>query len=84
VDDNGLFDSTFEELKGLDALSLGNKLIMKKLEKNIVCSSKIMHNYPYDWRTKQPVIIKASKQWFINTERLKTPALVSNFNFIKL
>jgi len=32
------------------------------------------HSYPIDWRTKQPVIIRASEQWFINTEKLKSSA----------
>ncbi|KAK7502677.1 hypothetical protein BaRGS_00005927 [Batillaria attramentaria] len=32
------------------------------------------HSYPYDWRSKKPVIIRASKQWFVNTQRLKYPA----------
>ena len=28
-------------------------------------------SYPYDWRTKQPVVLRASRQWFINTDSLK-------------
>lgn len=35
------------------------------------------HSYPYDWRTQKPVIIRATKQWFLNTERVKEAALVS-------
>ena len=37
-----------------------------------------MHSYPYDWRTKQPVVIRPSKQWFINTASLKEKAKVSS------
>ncbi|KPP78100.1 isoleucine--tRNA ligase, mitochondrial-like [Scleropages formosus] len=33
-----------------------------------------VHSYPYDWRSKQPVIIRASKQWFINVDSLKDKA----------
>ena len=36
-----------------------------------------VHSYPYDWRTKQPVLLLASQQWFIDTDRLKQRALVS-------
>lgn len=35
------------------------------------------HSYPYDWRTQKPVIIRATKQWFLNTDRVKEAALVS-------
>lgn len=35
------------------------------------------HSYPYDWRTGQPVIIRATRQWFLNTARVKEAALVS-------
>jgi isoleucyl-tRNA synthetase len=33
------------------------------------------HSYPYDWRTKLPVILRGSKQWFVSTEQLKDRAL---------
>ncbi len=35
------------------------------------------HSYPYDWRTKLPIIIRASKQWFIDTEAIRQKAEVS-------
>jgi isoleucyl-tRNA synthetase len=25
-----------------------------------------VHSYPYDWRTKQPVMLRATEQWFVN------------------
>jgi len=36
------------------------------------------HRYPFDWRTKKPIIIRATEQWFVNLASLKplaTPAL---------
>lgn len=52
----------------------------------LVAEEKCVHSYPYDWRTKQPVIIRPSKQWFINTESLKDKAkvrrLVESFLFL--
>lgn len=35
-----------------------------------------VHSYPYDWRSKHPVVIRPSKQWFINTASLKDKAKV--------
>ncbi len=36
---------------------------------------KYVHKYPYDWRTKKPVIQLATEQWFINLDNLKNQAL---------
>ncbi|KAK1893894.1 Isoleucine--tRNA ligase mitochondrial [Dissostichus eleginoides] len=41
---------------------------------SLVKEEKCVHSYPYDWRTKQPVVIRPSKQWFINTASLKDKA----------
>lgn len=41
----------------------------------MVYVGSIIHSYPIDWRTKKPVIIKASQQWFINTSNLKNNAI---------
>lgn len=42
----------------------------------LVKEEQYVHSYPYDWRTKQPVIIRPSKQWFVNTASLKDKAKV--------
>ena len=28
----------------------------------------IEHSYPHDWRSKTPVIFRATEQWFVNVE----------------
>ena len=43
---------------------------------SLVKEEKCVHSYPYDWRTKEPVVIRPSKQWFINTASLKDKAKV--------
>ncbi len=35
----------------------------------------IKHSYPHDWRTKQPVIFRATDQWFASIDNLKTDLL---------
>lgn len=42
----------------------------------LVREEQCVHSYPYDWRTKQPVIIRPSRQWFISTASLKDKAKV--------
>lgn len=45
------------------------------LSEKLVYKHDHVHSYPYDWRTKKPVIIRTSQQWFINTNKLKEKAL---------
>lgn len=49
---------------------------MLKESDALVKEEQCVHSYPYDWRTKQPVIIRPSKQWFVNTASLKDKAKV--------
>lgn len=76
VDDNGCFKLVSpKNLAGKFVLNEGNKTVLDMLHEDIVQKHVIHHSYPYDWRTKQPVIIKASVQWFIDTESLKNKAM---------
>lgn len=58
----------------------GNSSVILKLKENILHKEKYIHSYPYDWRTKKPVLIKASMQWFMNTQELKQMAAVMRLN----
>ena len=55
----------------------GNMAILSKLKPKILQVDKYIHSYPYDWRTKKPVLVKTSMQWFINTQQLKEAVAVS-------
>ncbi|XP_017015792.2 isoleucine--tRNA ligase, mitochondrial [Drosophila takahashii] len=61
-------------LRGKSVLEQGNPLVLEHITNDVVSSTTMEHSYPIDWRTKQPVIIRASEQWFINTEKLKSTA----------
>ncbi|RKP31603.1 isoleucyl-tRNA synthetase [Metschnikowia bicuspidata] len=37
--------------------------------------TQFVHSYPYDWRSKTPVIQRATPQWFINVECIKETAV---------
>lgn len=49
---------------------------MLQAAKNLLKEEELVHSYPYDWRTKKPVVIRASKQWFVNITDIKTTAKV--------
>lgn len=61
---------------GKYVLTEGNQAVIEYIKADLLGRSEIKHSYPYDWRTKQPVIIKASKQWFVDTEQIKKKAVV--------
>lgn len=71
VDGRGRFtEQAGQRFAGLHVHSQGNAAVIEALrEAGVVLHSfKYKHRYPYDWRTKQPVIIRATKQWFANVE----------------
>lgn len=45
------------------------------IAENVITASETRIKYPIDWRTREPVIIRTSKQWFINTDQIKEAAL---------
>jgi len=69
VDNRGNFDYSVGEFKGLNCLE-ANKLILEKLDKTgaLLFNSQIRHSYPYCWRCKNPIIFRATKQWFLSLE----------------
>lgn len=90
LDDAGHFTSEAfpgsNELEGKPVLTTGNKTVLEILEKGsmLLATHKYRHKYPYDWRSKQPVIIRATKQWFADLGGIRGKALQSleNVKFI--
>uniref|UniRef100_A0A914Y9R3 isoleucine--tRNA ligase n=1 Tax=Panagrolaimus superbus TaxID=310955 RepID=A0A914Y9R3_9BILA len=63
------------DLEGKDVITQGSKAVLQLLKKNVVHSYNYIHSYPYDWRTKKPVIIRSSKQWFIDVSTVSQKAV---------
>lgn len=77
VDEDGKFNELAgPELQKLSVMTEGNDKVISMLKQcnALLKEEQCVHSYPYDWRTKQPVVIRPSKQWFINTETLKDKA----------
>ncbi|TNN65481.1 Isoleucine--tRNA ligase, mitochondrial [Liparis tanakae] len=77
VDEDGKFtDLAGPELQNLSVMTEGTDKVISMLAEcgALVKEERCVHSYPYDWRTKQPVVIRPSKQWFINTASLKDKA----------
>lgn len=61
----------------------GAKKILDHIGSDVLYIDKIIHSYPYDWRTKKPIIIRASHQWFIDIQSIKQKAIVSQLNVLR-
>ncbi|KAF8428197.1 tRNA synthetases class I-domain-containing protein [Tirmania nivea] len=58
----------------------GNKAVVELLRDHgalLGLEEKYLHKYPYDWRTKQPVIIRSTAQWFADVYSIKDAAINS-------
>ncbi|KER23231.1 hypothetical protein T265_08843 [Opisthorchis viverrini] len=76
VDDEGCFiPEAGCELAGLRLDDEGTAKILELVRPMLVHQGTIKHSYPYDWRTKTPVITRLSEQWFLDTSALSTAAI---------
>ena len=69
VDDGGVFKSEVAEFGGL-FVRKANPLIMERLRENgyLIHENKVSHSYPHCWRCHQPIIFRATSQWFISMD----------------
>ena len=69
VDDNGVFDQGGGPFAGM-AVDDANPVIIEWLRtrEKLVAARTISHSYPHCWRCKQPVIFRATDQWFVSMD----------------
>lgn len=75
------------DLSGTEVLYAGTKRVLSLLAESkslLGVQEKYKHKYPYDWRTRHPVIVRATAQWFADTDGIKAAAVesLSNVEFI--
>jgi isoleucyl-tRNA synthetase len=77
VDDKGLMmESAGPRLVGLFVDDANQEVIKWLSEQHALLKVlKIHHPYPHDWRTKKPVIFRATPQWFASIDKLKKEVL---------
>ncbi len=71
VEDNGTFSKDVEFFAG-EFIFKANKKINEKLESlNLLLKNEnLSHSYPHCWRCKNPVIYRATPQWFISMDKM--------------
>lgn len=99
VDADGLFcqdttgsieDGLMKRLQGKSVLNEGGKTVLGILrERNLlVAVSKIRHKYPYDWKSKKPVIYRFAVSYLCRRQKTNevfstTPQWFANLDKIK-
>lgn len=76
LDDRGVFT---DEAPGFEGVfyDTANKMVTEKLEEvgALLKLEFITHSYPHDWRTKKPVIFRATAQWFASIDAFRDDLL---------
>lgn len=69
VDDYGRYTDEFEMMKGIKIWDANPKIVELLREKNaLVHFSEFTHSYPHSWRSKKPLIFRATPQWFFSID----------------
>jgi isoleucyl-tRNA synthetase len=76
VDANGCLNQYAGPYAGLHVQKAHPVIYKDLVESGALLSSKdIVHSYPHCWRCKQPVIFRATQQWFASVDAIKDQAV---------
>ncbi len=79
IDDYGVYRPTVEMFAGDHVYKVDEKVIALLEERGaLLCQSKITHSFPHCWRTKTPLIFRATPQWFVSMTKNSLLADVKN------
>ncbi len=86
VDDKGLMMEEAGDFVAGQHVDKANKIIGQKLDElgHLLHLEFITHSYPHDWRTKKPVIFRATAQWFCSIDKIRDKLLseIDNTNWL--
>ncbi|MCB1177857.1 MAG: isoleucine--tRNA ligase, partial [Leptospiraceae bacterium] len=69
VNDYGKYTSEFPLMEGVKIFDANPKIIELLKEKNLLLHhSEFQHSYPHSWRSKKPLIFRATPQWFFSVD----------------
>ncbi|HNX92500.1 MAG TPA: isoleucine--tRNA ligase, partial [Syntrophomonas sp.] len=76
VDNSGRFTEEAGKFKGLYVHKANQNVIDELQEKGMLLKAeKYEHQYPYCWRCKNPIIYRATDQWFASIDGFRKDAL---------
>ena len=70
VDNEGKFTEDVEFFNGQNVFR-ANKAVVQKLKETgmLLKEEEIVHSYPHCWRCKEPIIFRATEQWFVAMDK---------------
>lgn len=72
VDSAGRFVADVEHFGGMNIFDANPKIVDFLRERGmLVYSEKYQHRYPHCWRCKNPVVFRATPQWFISMDEIQ-------------
>lgn len=70
IDDNGTYRPNVEIFAGEHVYKVDEKVVELLIEKHaLLAQGKITHSFPHCWRTKTPLIFRATPQWFVSMSK---------------
>ncbi len=77
VDDQGRLTEEAGEFLAGQSVWEANKTVTVKLDELgvLLKLAWLTHSYPHDWRTKQPIIYRATTQWFCSIDKIRDQLL---------
>ena len=78
VDGDGKYTSNVPLFEGLHIFKSNSVVIDKLKEQNkLLSNGELIHSYPHSWRSKAPLVHRATPQWFISMDshKLRNKAL---------
>jgi isoleucyl-tRNA synthetase len=67
IDDHGVYRDDVPLFAGMHVYKVDEAVIEALTERgNLLALARITHSYPHCWRTKTPLIFRATPQWFIS------------------
>jgi isoleucyl-tRNA synthetase len=70
VDNQGRFTQAVPDFAGQNVLKANPHIIERLKERGLLLGEgKLTHTYPHCWRCRNPVIFRATEQWFVSMEK---------------
>jgi len=70
IDDDGRYTKHIKKFEGIHIFK-ADQIVIENLKecKKLLANGKLTHSYPHSWRSKAPLVHRATSQWFISMEK---------------
>jgi isoleucyl-tRNA synthetase len=76
LDDRGVFTAEGAQFAGMNTKEANGAVIKELAEKDaLMKQASIRHQYPHCWRCKNPILFRATEQWFASIDGFREQAL---------